>query len=326
MTDLYSQIGAALSTHRRQHETSMYCECGAWADDMDAHRADAVERLVQAALDQLKNASAEQQKRADQLEELLAIAHETSNTAEAERARLAAEVERLGDWCRAVTSRAETAEAEGDRYHDELVVNETDRAAVASQLKRAEAAITRVRAALASFDDRGVMRIGGGNLDIPTAGEVLTAVRAALEEPEERPRTIPDNSPTSSDTADNSALHGLIRQALHDADDHSCQQQDGIDYDRLTAAALDTIRPLGKFLGDMHRDTEADLARVIALYERWVKTGAPPLGVSINRWWDRRLIELRHAIVAEPASDGGPTVREAAADDRRYWDTEREGE
>lgn len=36
---------------------------------------------------------------------------------------------------------------------------------------------------------------------------------------------------------------------------------------------------------------------VIALYERWVKAGPPPLGVSLARWWDRRLVELRDAIV-----------------------------
>lgn len=42
------------------------------------------------------------------------------------------------------------------------------------------ATIERVRVALAAFDDRGVLRIGGTNFDIPTAGEVLDAVRTAL--------------------------------------------------------------------------------------------------------------------------------------------------
>lgn len=53
------------------------------------------------------------------------------------------------------------------------------------QWRDAKAVIARVHAALASFDDRGVMRIGGGNLDIPTAGEVLDTVRTALAEPKE---------------------------------------------------------------------------------------------------------------------------------------------
>ncbi|ELP67641.1 hypothetical protein STRTUCAR8_08598 [Streptomyces turgidiscabies Car8] len=47
----------------------------------------------------------------------------------------------------------------------------------------AEQRLVRVRAALASFDGRGVITPGGGSLDIPTAGEVLDAVRTALTEP-----------------------------------------------------------------------------------------------------------------------------------------------
>lgn len=45
------------------------------------------------------------------------------------------------------------------------------------------------------------------------------------------------------------------------------------------------------------------LARLTALYERWVKAG-PPLGVSMSRWWDARLIELRDAIT--PPQERGP--------------------
>lgn len=49
------------------------------------------------------------------------------------------------------------------------------------RLEQAEAVVGRVRASLASFDGRGVLAIGHVNLDVPTAGEVLTAVRAALD-------------------------------------------------------------------------------------------------------------------------------------------------
>lgn len=41
-----------------------------------------------------------------------------------------------------------------------------------------------------------------------------------------------------------------------------------------------------------------ELTPVTELYDRWVKQGAPPLGVSINRWVDKRLIELHQAIQA----------------------------
>lgn len=41
---------------------------------------------------------------------------------------------------------------------------------------------------------------------------------------------------------------------------------------------------------------EAATARVRALEASWVKAGPPPLGVSVSRWWDARLIELRTAL------------------------------
>ncbi|MGW0795960.1 hypothetical protein [Streptomyces sp. NPDC002692] len=33
-----------------------------------------------------------------------------------------------------------------------------------------------------------------------------------------------------------------------------------------------------------------------SLSERWTKAGPPPLGVSLSRWWDARLVELNDAI------------------------------
>ena len=47
--------------------------------------------------------------------------------------------------------------------------------------RNAEAAIARVRKAIASFDGRGVIAPGHVNFDIPTAGEVLDKVREALD-------------------------------------------------------------------------------------------------------------------------------------------------
>lgn len=41
--------------------------------------------------------------------------------------------------------------------------------------------------------------------------------------------------------------------------------------------------------------------QVIALYEQWVKDGAPPLGVPLARWWDKKLVELHDAI--RPSED-----------------------
>lgn len=99
--------------------------------------------------------------------------------------------------------RAEQAEAERDRYArladdraDHITRLTADRDGLRTRLaeqeaetmrqhehaQRAEAAIARVRDALASFDGRGVLAAGHTGLDIPTAGEVLDKVRAALDE------------------------------------------------------------------------------------------------------------------------------------------------
>ncbi|MGX1909024.1 hypothetical protein ACWIID_09195 [Streptomyces phaeochromogenes] len=67
---------------------------------------------------------------------------------------------------------------------------------------------------------------------------------------------------------------------------------DTITIDQLDAlyAALDTARLLGGM-------SEADVQRIIALYKQWVKAGPPPLGASMARWWDARLVELHEAIL-----------------------------
>lgn len=65
---------------------------------------------------------------------------------------------------------------------------------------------------------------------------------------------------------------------------------------RLADVVLLAVLPHGKFLGDQLRHSGALIERVIALHERWVADGAPPLGVPIARWWDRRLVELHEAI------------------------------
>jgi hypothetical protein len=134
-------------------------------------------------------------------------------------------------------------------------------------------------------------------LDVdPAAPPVhLVTWTGAANNGEECPRTTPDNSVARSDAADNSALREQLITAIR-SETHSGKGPFA-EVPRIADAVLAVIRPLGKFLGDMHRDAEADLSRVIDLYEQWCKDGPPPLGTSVSRWWDRRLVELRHAIV-----------------------------
>lgn len=44
-------------------------------------------------------------------------------------------------------------------------------------------------------------------------------------------------------------------------------------------------------------------SRVTDLYKEWVKAGSPPLGVSLSRWWDRRLADLGSAIRVHEGDD-----------------------
>jgi hypothetical protein len=66
-------------------------------------------------------------------------------------------------------------------------------------------------------------------------------------------------------------------------------------------------------LADVESAVDDAAARVTSLYERWVKAGPPPLGASMARWWDARLVELQDAIrSAVPA----PTPGQDALRDR----------
>lgn len=176
----------------RTHAAYTFCSQLVGHVTMTAFAKKITEKVT--AVGQRKEAVAyanEQKRRAEQLEELLTVAHQTSNTAETERARLAAEVERLGDWCRAVSARATTAETERDRYHGELVVNETDHVAATRRAERAEAAIGRVQDAAALHRKQLV-----------STAELYAVIEAALDEQREQSaRTTANNSITSSDEA-----------------------------------------------------------------------------------------------------------------------------
>ncbi|OQQ16104.1 hypothetical protein B0675_02125 [Streptomyces sp. M41(2017)] len=77
----------------------------------------------------------------------------------------------------------------------------------------------------------------------------------------------------------------------------SAHPDDVLAYGSDADAALTVGLPHGKFMGDQLRHSEAVIERVIQLNEQWVKAGPPPLGASMARWWDARLVELHNAIV-----------------------------
>lgn len=74
-----------------------------------------------------------------------------------------------------------------------------------------------------------------------------------------------------------------------------------------------TDHPIRQYPDERREKAETDMLavmpdvgiqRVTNLYERWLAAGPPPLGVSMSRWWDARLVELREAI--QPATGQPP--------------------
>lgn len=84
---------------------------------------------------------------------------------------------------------------------------------------------------------------------------------------------------------------------------HPCDTVRALQSAATEATELETT---ARVFAGLHRSAEQDITRVIALYERWVREGAPPLGVPIARWWDRRLVELHHAILPPTTTTPGP--------------------
>ncbi|KJK40245.1 hypothetical protein UK15_07805 [Streptomyces variegatus] len=109
----------------------------------------------------------------------------------------------------------------------------------------------------------------------------------------------------------NSPLRDLIAAAIYEHNQPLCRWTDATqhnrdDYRAQADAVLAVILPSARITATLARMSEADVQRVIDLYERWVKAGPPPLGTSMSRWWDERLVELRAAI-HPPETDDATT-------------------
>jgi hypothetical protein len=104
--------------------------------------------------------------------------------------------------------------------------------------------------------------------------------------------------------------------------------------DELVAAVLAVILPHGKFLGDQLRDAETRLAETRAALDEvlrhFVHKGHPGEPCLQSGWISEKTVARWHAVLyppqPAPGHNDGPTVREAAANDRRWWETEKAGE
>ncbi|MFJ8049845.1 hypothetical protein [Streptomyces luteogriseus] len=96
-----------------------------------------------------------------------------------------------------------------------------------------------------------------------------------------------------------------VQQACHDLPHEHARRilaaLDGTEQTTTAATEATEHETTTRVFAALHRSAEQDVSRVIALYERWVKAGPPPLGTPIARWWDARLVELHNAILPPTA-------------------------
>jgi hypothetical protein len=92
-------------------------------------------------------------------------------------------------------------------------------------------------------------------------------------------------------------LAAPIDRILGDWPEHNRTDEHDAVRNELLEAVLAVIPPATRIAADRARNAETEVQRVVDLYERWVKAGPPPLGASMARWWDARLVELRKAIL-----------------------------
>ncbi|MFK0124914.1 hypothetical protein ACIQSP_16555 [Streptomyces nigra] len=99
-----------------------------------------------------------------------------------------------------------------------------------------------------------------------------------------------------------STLRNLIAAAIYERNNPGHRWADAhpddlVCYGSDADAAMSVVQPGANITALLARMSEADVQRVIDLYERWVKAGPPPLGTPVSRWWDARLVELHDAIL-----------------------------
>lgn len=117
----------------------------------------------------------------------------------------------------------------------------------------------------------------------------LVSLHMASEHPAEPPLE-PASTPLREHIA--TAVRSVLYQDLPgDMGDHVAD---------AVLAALLTSSGIATALEGM---SGADVRRVTALYERWVKAGPPPLGTPLARWWDKRLAELHKALPTSAGTD-----------------------
>lgn len=162
---------------------------------------------------------------------------------------------------------------------DEMNSDQLD--ALWNQIDRDTAAIARARALASRW---GILR---------AYGSAATELRTALDEQPGPAAT----EPAHTASALRARLRAAIDPLLLEHPEHNRTDEHEELLGEIITGVLDVVLPHGRFMRAMHQSAEEDVSRVITLYEHWVKAGPPPLGTSLSRWWDARLVELHDAIL-----------------------------
>lgn len=150
----------------------------------------------------------------------------------------------------------------------------------------------------------------------------VTELRAALAEPG------PTTTQTTEPTGLREQLAAAISPVLDAHPEHNRTDEHEHVVSEIAAAVLAAVAAESPWLKATAEDlaaAEQRVKQIAELRDRWVTAGPPPLGTSINRWWDRRLAEL-HAALQPAAHNDGPTVEECRDADRAHWTTKYAGE
>ena len=77
---------------------------------------------------------------------------------------------------------------------------------------------------------------------------------------------------------------------------HDRQGLDHLDEAQYEARAREAAVKQARHWAARARGAEATVARGLELNRRWAQAGPPPIGTSLARWWDARLVEQHNAL------------------------------
>lgn len=212
----------------------------------------------------------------------------------------------------ALYRRIETLEhvAAGNKRHVQLIVPELENCDAARRVLRERAKRAEEWAeATAKVGTRNMVRAEQAEAAIARVRERAEQWQAAMIPGERNPAAqqvlhlLDELSPAATEATEAAApalrqqLRAAIEPTLLEYPEHNRTDEHEELLGEIVTAVLAAILPATRTTAALARRSEADVQRVIALYEQWVKAGPPPLGTLMSRWWDARLVELHEAIL-----------------------------